>query len=318
EADREWIYAGGEGLTGIQGFFEEVESYRYKLHVRVFLSRYRSQSPCPRCAGARLKPEALTVRVGGATIAEWNGKTVEELYAFLGSLSFSPWEEAVGREALKLLRAKLSFLQRVGLGYLTLGRQTRTLSGGEAQRINLANQLGAQLVGTLYVLDEPSIGLHARDTARLADLCRELATAGNTVVVVEHDRGFIESADHVIELGPGSGERGGEIVFAGPQAEFRKSPRSLTARYLSGRETIPRPLARRPGRRALVLTGAREHNLKDVTLRVPLATLTVVTGVSGSGKSTLIHDTLYRAVARAFKTDFASPGAHETLTGLEY
>src|SRR5437667_74751 len=188
EADREWIYAGGEGLTGIQGFFEEVESYRYKLHVRVFLSRYRSQSPCPRCAGARLKPEALTVRVGGATIAEWNGKTVEELYAFLSALGFSAWEEAVGREALKLLRAKLSFLQRVGLGYLTLGRQTRTLSGGEAQRINLANQLGAQLVGTLYVLDEPSIGLHARDTERLAELCRELAQVGNTALIVEHDR----------------------------------------------------------------------------------------------------------------------------------
>ncbi|HWM79583.1 MAG TPA: excinuclease ABC subunit A, partial [Methylomirabilota bacterium] len=204
EADRKWIYAGGEGLTGIQGFFEEVESYRYKLHVRVFLSRYRSQSPCPRCAGARLKPEALTVRVGGANIAEWNGKTVEELYAFLSGLGFSAWEEAVGREALKLLRAKLSFLQRVGLGYLTLGRQTRTLSGGEAQRINLANQLGAQLVGTLYVLDEPSIGLHARDTERLAELCRELAQVGNTVLIVEHDRTFIEGADYLVEMGPGS------------------------------------------------------------------------------------------------------------------
>jgi excinuclease ABC subunit A len=206
----------------------------------------------------------------------------------------------------------------VGLGYLTLARQTRTLSGGEAQRINLANQLGSQLVGTLYVLDEPSIGLHARDTMRLADLCHELAQAGNTVVVVEHDRGFIESADHVVELGPGSGERGGEIVFAGSQAEFRKSTRSLTARYLSGRETIPVPLVRRPGRRQLTLTGAREHNLKDVTVRIPLITLTVVTGVSGSGKSTLIHDTLYRAAARAFKTEFQSPGAYDALTGLEY
>src|SRR5438876_7134337 len=318
EADREWIYAGGEGLTGIQGFFEEVESYRYKLHVRVFLSRYRSQSPCPRCAGARLKPEALTVRVGGATIAEWNGKTVEELYAFLSCLGFSAWEEAVGREAVKLLRAKLSFLQRVGLGDLTLGRQTRTLSGGEAQRINLANQLGAQLVGTLYVLDEPSTGLHARDTERLAERCRELAQVGNTVLIVEHDRTFIEAADHVIELGPGSGERGGEVVFSGSQDEFRKTTRSLTARYLTGREAIPAPLTRRPGRRHLVLTGAREHNLKDVTLRLPLATLTVVTGVSGSGKSTLVHDTLYRAVARAFKTDFAPPGAYKALTGIEY
>src|SRR5712691_9784541 len=318
EADREWIYAGGEGLTGIQGFFEEVESYRYKLHVRVFLSRYRSQSPCPRCAGARLKPEALTVRVGGATIAEWNGKTVEELYAFLSGLGFSAWEEAVGREVLKLLRAKLSFLQRVGLGYLTLGRQTRTLSGGEAQRINLANQLGAQLVGTLYVLDEPSIGLHARDTARLAELCRELASGGNTVVIVEHDRALIEAADYVIEMGPGSGERGGSMVFAGTQAEFRKDPRSLTARYLSGRDTIPLPLERRDGRRSLVLKGARANNLKDVTVRIPLHTLTCVTGVSGSGKSTLVHDRLYRAVARHFKVDFAVAGAHDELRGLQH
>ncbi len=244
--DREWIYDGGEGLTGIQGFFEEIESYRYKLHVRVFLSRYRSQSICPRCGGARLKPEALTVRVGGATIAEWNGKTVEELNGFISGIAFSPWEEAVGREALKLLRAKLSFLMRVGLGYLTLGRQTRTLSGGEAQRINLANQLGAQLVGTLYVLDEPSIGLHARDTDRLAELCRELAQAGNTVVIVEHDRTFIETADYLVEMGPGSGERGGTVVFAGTQAEFAKDPRSLTARYITGRDGIPLPRAPTP------------------------------------------------------------------------
>ncbi len=318
EKDRAWIYEGGEGLTGIQGFFEEVESYRYKLHVRVFLSRYRSQWPCPRCGGARLKPEALTVTVGGATIADWNGKTVEDLNTFLGAISFSPWEEAVGREALKLLRAKLSFLQRVGLGYLTLGRQTRTLSGGEAQRINLANQLGAQLVGTLYVLDEPSIGLHARDTERLAELCRELARAGNTVIIVEHDRSFIESADYLIEMGPGSGERGGTVVFAGTQADFAKDTRSLTAAYVHGREDIPLPLSRREGRRALVIRGAREHNLKNLNVRIPLHTLTCITGVSGSGKSTLIHDTLYRALARHFKVELARPGVHDEIRGMEF
>src|SRR6266536_5765569 len=318
EKDRAWIYEGGEGLTGIQGFFEEVESYRYKLHVRVFLSRYRSQWPCPRCGGARLKPEALTVTVGGATIADWNGKTVEDLNTFLGAISFSPWEEAVGREALKLLRAKLSFLQRVGLGYLTLGRQTRTLSGGEAQRINLANQLGAQLVGTLYVLDEPSIGLHARDTERLAELCRELARAGNTVIIVEHDRSFIECADYLIEMGPGSGERGGTVVFAGTQADFAKDARSLTAAYLAGRESIPLPLSRREGRHALVIRGAREHNLKNLTVRIPLHTLTCITGVSGSGKSTLVHDTLYRALGRHFKTEPARPGAVDEIRGLEF
>jgi excinuclease ABC subunit A len=318
ETERAFVYEGDGKFPGINGFFEEIESYRYKLHVRVFLSRYRSQSPCPVCHGARLKAPALTVRVAGRTIAEFTALTIDEAAVVLGDLKLTAWEAAVAREILRQLGAKLTFLLRVGLGYLTLDRQTRSLSGGEAQRINLANQLGSQLVGTLYVLDEPSIGLHARDTMRLVDLCRELAQAGNTVVVVEHDRGFIEAADHVIELGPGSGERGGEIVFAGPQAEFRKATRSLTARYLSGRETIPVPLLRRAGRRYLVLTGARAHNLTNVTLRVPLGTLTVVTGVSGSGKSTLVHDTLYRAVARAFKTEFQPPGAYDALLGLEY
>jgi excinuclease ABC subunit A len=318
ERARALVYEGDGTFPGIRGFFEEVESYRYKLHVRVFLSRYRTQSPCPVCRGTRLKAPALAVRVAGLTIAEFTALTIEEAATVLGDLTLTAWEAAVGRDILRQLGGKLTFLLRVGLGYLALSRQTRSLSGGEAQRINLANQLGSQLVGTLYVLDEPSIGLHARDTMRLADLCRELAQAGNTVVVVEHDRGFIEAADHVVELGPGSGERGGDIVFAGPQAEFRKSTRSLTARYLAGRETIPVPLVRRPARRHLVLTGAREHNLKDVTLRVPLLTLTAVTGVSGSGKSTLVHDTLYRAVARAFKADFQSPGAYQALLGLEY
>src|SRR3989440_5026709 len=318
ERARRLVYDGDGKFPGINGFFEEIESYRYKLHVRVFLSRYRTQSPCPVCAGARLKPAALAVKVAGLTIAEFTGLTIERAAATLDSLSLTAWEAAVGREILRQLSAKLTFLLRVGLGYLTLGRQTRTLSGGEAQRINLANQLGSQLVGTLYVLDEPSIGLHARDTARLADLCGELAHAGNTVVIVEHDRGFIEAADWIVEVGPGSGERGGEIVFAGALDEFRTNTRSLTARYLTGRESIPVPFVRREPRRFLVLTGAREHNLKQVTLRVPLQTLTVVSGVSGSGKSTLVHDTLYRAVARAFKVEFAPPGAYDALQGLEY
>src|SRR2546422_68781 len=312
------VYEGDASFAGINGFFEEVESYRYKLHVRVFLSRYRSQSPCPTCHGARLKPAALAVRVGGLTIAEFAALTVDAAARLLADLTLTAWEAVVAREILRQLNAKLGFLLRVGLGYLTLSRQTRTLSGGEAQRINLANQLGSQLVGTLYVLDEPSIGLHPRDTMRLVELCHELARAGNTVVVVEHDREFIAAADHVVELGPGSGERGGEIVFSGPQAEFQKATRSLTARYVTGRESIPVPSVRRTGRRHLVLVGAREHNLKDVTVRIPLQTLTVVSGVSGSGKSTLVHDTLYRAVARAFKTEFTPPGVYDAVTGLEY
>jgi excinuclease ABC subunit A len=316
--ERRLVYDGDGTFPGIRGFFEELESYRYKLHVRVLLSRYRSQSTCPACRGTRLKPAALAVRMDGLTIAEFSALTVEAAARRLRDLALTETEAHVAREILKQLNAKLSFLLRVGLGYLTLARQARTLSGGEAQRINLANQLGSQLVGALYVLDEPSIGLHARDTARLADLCRELAQAGNTVMVVEHDRTFIEAADHVVELGPGSGERGGELVFAGPRSEFVKATRSLTARYLVGRESIPLPAERRTGRRHLVLTGAREHNLKDVTLRVPLHALVAITGVSGSGKSTLVHDTLYRAVARAFRTEFAPPGAYQALLGLEY
>lgn len=316
--ERRWLQEGEKSFPGIRGFFEEVESYRYKLHVRVFLSRYRSQFPCPRCAGARLKVEALAVRVGGLTIAQCTALTVEELSRFLHGLQLRAWEETVAREILKQLHAKLGFLLRVGLGYLTLERQTRTLSGGEAQRINLANQLGSQLVGTLYVLDEPSIGLHARDTARLAELCRELAGAGNTVVIVEHDRSFIEAADYVIELGPGSGERGGQLVFAGSRPDFLKDGRSLTARYLTGRDAIPTPPFRREGRRHLTLVGARANNLKRLTVRFPLRTLTCVTGVSGSGKSTLVHDTLYRAAARAFKVAFEPPGAYDALLGLEH
>ncbi|MFQ5829088.1 MAG: excinuclease ABC subunit UvrA [Candidatus Methylomirabilia bacterium] len=315
---RRWIYQGDENFPGIQGFFEEVESYRYKLHVRVFLSRYRSQFPCPVCGGARLTAEALAVKVGGRTVTELTALSVDECARFLEALPLSAWEEAVSGEILKHLHAKLGFLLRVGLGYLTLGRQTRTLSGGEAQRINLANQLGSQLVGTLYVLDEPSIGLHARDTARLAELCQELAYAGNTVVIVEHDRTFIEAGDYLVEMGPGSGQRGGEIVFAGPREDFLKDARSLTARYLTGRDSIPLPPIRRQGARYLTLLGARQHNLEAITVRIPLHTLTCVTGVSGSGKSTLVHDTLYRAVARAFKVEFDPPGDYDSLLGLEY
>ncbi len=313
-----WIYDGDDRFPGIKGFFENAEEYRYKLHVRVFLSRYRSQFLCPACKGARLKPEALGVKIGGLAIADLCERTVEETVRFLNTLVLPAWEETVAREILKQLRGKLGFLLRVGLGYLTLSRQTRTLSGGEAQRINLANQLGSQLVGTLYVLDEPSIGLHARDTARLAELTRELARSGNTVVVVEHDRSFMEAADYIVELGPGSGDRGGEVVFAGTQEAFLRDSRSLTARYLTGRDSIPLPITRRGGRRHLTLVGAREHNLKNLTARIPLGTLTCITGVSGSGKSTLVHDTLYRALARAFKIEFDPPGAYDALLGLEY
>src|SRR5438128_2048315 len=317
-AARALVYEGDASFAGVNGFFEEIESYRYKLHVRVFLSRYRSQSPCPTCHGARLKPAALAVRVGGLTIAEFAALTVDAAARLLADLTLTAWEAVVAREILRQLNAKLGFLLRVGLGYLTLSRQTRTLSGGEAQRINLANQLGSQLVGTLYVLHEPSIGLHPRDTMRLAELCRELAQVGNTVLIVEHDRTFIEGADYLVEMGPGSGERGGAVVFAGTQAEFAKDPRSLTARYMTGRDGIPLPLARREGRRALVIRGARQHNLRNLTVRLPLHTLTCITGVSGSGKSTLVHDTLYRALARHLKVELARAGSYDQIAGIEF
>ncbi|MBI1893773.1 MAG: ATP-binding cassette domain-containing protein, partial [Candidatus Rokubacteria bacterium] len=319
EAERRWVYEGDEGFSGIKGFFEHVEEYRYKLHVRVFLSRYRSQVPCPACRGARLKPQALGVTVAGLSIADLTARTVEELSRLFNGVPLSAWDARVTAELLRQIRTKLSFLLRVGLGYLTLDRQTRTLSGGEAQRIALANQLGSQLVGTLYVLDEPSIGLHARDTGRLIELLGELARTGNTVVVVEHDRSFMEAADWLVELGPGSGDKGGEVVFAGPREEFLKDPRSLTARYLSGRDGIGLPIVRREGSgRHLTLVGAREHNLKGFTVRIPLHTFTCITGVSGSGKSTLVHDTLYRALARTFKVEWEAPGVHDALTGIEY
>src|SRR6185503_16704936 len=209
---------------------------RYKLHVRVFLSRYRSQSRCPACAGARLRAPALAVRVAGFTIAEFTALTIEDAARVIGELPLTARETVIARDILRMLTAKLGFLLRVGLGYLTLSRQTRTLSGGEAQRAALANQLGARLVGTLYVLDEPTIGLHPRDTATLAGILRELAVQGNTVVVVEHDRQMMQAADYLVELGPLSGEKGGEVICAASQQEFIADRRSITARYLRGED----------------------------------------------------------------------------------
>ena len=313
------LWKGDKSFDGINDFFEYLEGKRYKLHVRVLLSRYRTPFECPSCHGSRLKPDAGFVKVAGTDIRQVTDMTIESAMTWLASLALRPYEYAVAADILGQLKAKLGFLLRVGLGYLTLGRQTKTLSGGEAQRVSLANQLGARLVGTLYVLDEPTIGLHPRDTELLTGILKDLAAAGNTVVVVEHDRQMIESADFIIELGPQSGEKGGEVVCAAPVADFLHDRRALTARYLRDEEQIPVPRSRRSGSgKFLVIAGASEHNLKDLVVRLPLGMLICVTGVSGSGKSTLVEDTLYAALARAFRIETLPMGRFTAIKGIEH
>ena len=311
--------AKGPTVEGIHAFFKYLEGKRYKLHVRVMLSRYRSPFSCESCGGTRLRPEALAVRVGGRCLPEVSDMTISETQEWLQALSLTSFDRDIAKDILTMLQNKLGFLNRVGLSYLTLSRLTRTLSGGEAQRISLATQLGAHLTGTLYVLDEPTIGLHARDTHRLAGILADLAKAGNTVLIVEHDRTMIESADFVVEMGPAAGEKGGEVVAAARFPEFLADSRSVTARYLRGEDNIPLPRRRRSGTGpSLMLVGAQEHNLKNIGVRIPLGTLTCVTGVSGSGKSTLVQDTLYRALARAFQLENLPMGRFEAIRGIEH
>jgi excinuclease ABC subunit A len=291
---RHFLLHGASGrYLGMFPFLERLEEKRYKQYIRVFLRQYQLAKTCPACGGARLKPEALAVRVAGKTIAEGAALTAGELAAWLVGLDLPPFQRQVAAHILGELTARVQFVNDVGLGYLTLDRQTRTLSGGEAQRIALSNALGSHLVDTLYVLDEPSIGLHPADVDRLLGLLRRLSDAGNTVVVVEHDPAAMRAADWMVELGPGSGEAGGQLVYEGPAAAVREAG-TLTGQYLSGEKRIGVPSARRPAARWLEVRGARLHNLAGVDARIPLGTLTAVTGVSGSGKSTLVHDVLYR------------------------
>jgi excinuclease ABC subunit A len=309
----------GTGYQGIRGFFRWLERKKYKVHVRVFLSRYRGYLTCPDCGGARLRREARDVRVGGQTIDAVSALTTRQAQAFFDALVLSEKDLAIADKVLKEIRRRLGFLSDVGLDYLTLDRLSSTLSGGEAQRINLATSLGSALVGTLYVLDEPSIGLHTRDNQRLIDILRQLRDQGNTVLVVEHDVDMILVADHVIDMGLGAGEHGGRVVFAGTLEGLEGEPRSLTAKYLRGELQIPVPAARRKGTpQRIRLIGAREHNLKSVDFEVPLNTLTCVTGVSGSGKSTLVHDVLYAALKRAKGDWDRKVGAYRRLEGAEY
>jgi excinuclease ABC subunit A len=282
---------------GVKGFFAWLERKKYKLHVRVFLSRYRGYAKCLECGGTRLRPEARAVRVAGKTITDICKFTVKEARVFFRELQLSEAQAKVADRILEEIRSRLQFLDEVGLDYLSLDRLTSTLSGGESQRIQLATSLGSHLVGALYVLDEPSIGLHPRDTKRLIDILKSLRDLGNTVLVVEHDPDTIAAADRVIDLGPGAGELGGKLLFAGTYDEILKDPKSITGRYLSGEMRIPVPNARhKTTGRFLRVYGATLHNLKNVDAMIPLGMLTVVTGVSGSGKSTLVHDVLYKAL----------------------
>ena len=319
EDEVRFIVDGADEYEGIRGFFRWLERKKYKVHVRVFLSRYRGYLTCPDCGGARLRREARDVHVAGRTIDRVAALTVREAQTFFGSLQLTEKEEVIAEKVLKEIRRRLSFLSDVGLDYLTLDRLSSTLSGGEAQRINLATSLGSALVGTLYVLDEPSIGLHSRDNLRLIAILRQLRDQGNTVLVVEHDADMIKVADHIVDLGLGAGEQGGRVVFSGTLDGLMQEPRSLTSKYLRQELAIPVPTTRRRGTgQKIKLTGASEHNLKNVDMILPLNALTCVTGVSGSGKSTLVHDVLYAAIKRSKGEWDKRVGTFRTLEGTEF
>jgi excinuclease ABC subunit A len=301
----------GEGrFLGVRGFFSYLERKKYKLHVRVFLSRYRGYSLCSACNGARLRIEARQVKINDKNIRDLCCMTVEDASKFLETLELTDQETGIAERVLLEIRERLRFLNEVGLEYLTLDRLASTLSGGEAQRIQLATSLGSRLVGTLYVLDEPSIGLHSRDTHRLIKILHNLRDLGNTILVVEHDRDVMRASDTILDLGPGAGENGGKVIAAGSYDEIQKMPGSLTGRYLSEELRIQIPSVRRkPGPQQIKIFGARAHNLKRIDLAVPLRMLVAITGVSGSGKSTLLHDVLYQALSAAKKQPNGGPAA---------
>jgi excinuclease ABC subunit A len=324
ESAREIVLRGKGAFIGVLGFFAQMERKKYKLHVRVMLSKYRGYAECPDCRGQRLRAEARSVRLNGQSICQVTALTIAEAKAFFAALRLSPMHEEIAGPILQEVRQRLNFLDAVGLDYITLDRLASTLSGGEAQRIQLATSLGSQLVGALYVLDEPSIGLHSRDTARLIRILKELRDLGNTIIVVEHDADILRSADHLLDLGPGAGELGGKLLAEGLLAEIEANPASLTGRYLSGQLSIPIPARRRPpgppgGKDRLILRGATANNIHSLDVEIPLGLLVAITGVSGSGKSTLVHQVLYRAVARALgQSEGADPSSvYKSLTGVE-
>jgi excinuclease ABC subunit A len=323
EEDRNRVLNGEGKFLGVRGFFHHLERKKYKLHVRVFLSRYRGYSRCPECNGTRLRVEARQVKIDGRNLCEICALTVEDALKFFEQVELSAEQWEIAEKLLEEIRERLRFLNDVGLEYLTLDRLSSTLSGGEAQRIQLATSLGSRLVGTLYVLDEPSIGLHARDTHRLIKILHDLRNLGNTILVVEHDPDIMRAADRILDLGPGAGENGGKLVADGTYQEIAHNPASLTGRYLSEDLRIQLPIARRkPGAQQIRIRGVRANNLKGIDICIPLGMLVAITGVSGSGKSTLLHHVLYRALCQAKQQ--SSNGANgpeaswENLEGDQY
>ena len=321
DEQRRMLWEGTPYFEGINAFFKMVQENQYKIQYRVMLARYRGKTTCPRCHGTRLKPEANYVKVGGKSISELVEMPVTELKAFFAQLTLTPHEQEIAKRILTEINNRLQFLLDVGLGYLTMNRLSNSLSGGESQRINLATSLGSSLVGSLYILDEPSIGLHSRDTERLIKVLRQLQQLGNTVVVVEHDEEIIRAADYIIDIGPKAGRLGGEVVWQGDAQQLLSHPdevpesQSYTVNYLLGRETIPVPRSRRFWNNYIEIKGARENNLKGVDVRFPLNVMTVVTGVSGSGKSTLVRDIFYRALKRELDECSERPGEFSAIGG---
>ena len=315
----EVIMNGHHGFDGIYKFFKYIERKSYKIHYRVFLSRYRGYTTCDECNGARLRSDALNIRAAGKTIHEVVRMTIEEANEFFRTVKLTKFENEIAKRILEEIRKRLKFLFDVGIGYLTLDRLTMTLSGGESQRINLATSLGSSLVGSLYVLDEPSIGLHPRDNHKLINILKSLRDVGNTVLVVEHDEDMMREADIVVDMGPRAGEHGGEVVFCGSIDELVKHPTSLTAQYLTGRLGIPTPKKRRRDmEQSIFIKGASEHNLKGVDVRIPLGMFVCVTGVSGSGKSTLVHEILYAGIQKMKGGFWGSVGRYGAIQGADH
>ncbi len=315
QEQKDYLWHGPREKVCIDSFFRMLEENQYKIQYRVMLARYRGKTLCPACRGTRLKKEAGYVQVGGKSISELVDLPVCELEAFFRALELDVHDAAIAKRLLTEIKNRIRFLMDVGLGYLTLNRPCNTLSGGESQRINLATSLGSSLVGSLYILDEPSIGLHSRDTGRLIGVLRQLQAMGNTVVVVEHDEEIIRAADYIIDIGPKAGQLGGQVVYRGDTKQLEKGSESYTVRYLLGEEHIDVPACHRPWNLSITVKGARENNLKGIDVKFPLNVMTVVTGVSGSGKSTLVHDVFYKALKCQYTETSERPGEFLALEG---